>query len=243
MTPNRHPFHALKVSALILLAAAALAAGRHTSKLLFWGANWDDNAPKQSGERWLALRNDGQTSSLVSVTVLVTRRAPNEMRPVMVTVQEGFRPRFLLKGVTGLRTGPVRTVFDGQMPLVPNAIVHFATSDAKWNDVHLQAMATDPVPERGTKILHKMYGIVLHVSGNARSAAQGSQTLGGYMENPGQTPSLIWAGDLDRDGRLDLLLDVQTVETGGALYRLYLSSLAKRGELVGLAAELQDPAC
>jgi hypothetical protein len=56
-------------------------------------------------------------------------------------------------------------------------------------------------------------------------------------------PTLLWAGDLDRDGRLDLFLDVETKEAHGSTYQLWLSTFAKNGDLVGLAATLHDPAC
>jgi hypothetical protein len=51
---------------------------------------------------------------------------------------------------------------------------------------------------------------------------------------------LRWAGDLDGDGKLDLILDQSG---GGGRIALYLSSLAKKGELVGLAGTFEyfDP--
>lgn len=48
-------------------------------------------------------------------------------------------------------------------------------------------------------------------------------------------PKLVWAGDLDRDGKLDLLYDLRSVYIDNEL-ALFLSSAAKEGELVGLVA-------
>jgi hypothetical protein len=189
------------------------------------------------------LRNDGEKSSLERVTVLVASRGPNEGRDVMVTLKEGFRPGFLVQGVPALSPGPVRTVFDGLTPLIPNAIVHFSIPSSKWSNVYVQAVPGKDAYERGSKKRHKTYDIILHSYGDSPRTDQVTQTLAGYLENPGQTPSLLWAGDLDRDGRIDLLMDVQTVEAAGSLYHLYLSSQAKKGELVGLVARLADPAC
>jgi hypothetical protein len=228
---------------LVLAAASFLAAGKSEPKLLFWGANWKDNAPSQSGESWLALRNDGEKSSLVRVTVVVTPQGPNEVRNVMVTLKEGFRPGFLVQGVPELSPGPVRTVFDGLMPLIPHAIVHFSIPISKWSNVFLQAVPGKDAYERGGKKRHKTYDIILHSYGDNPRTDQVTQTLIGYLENPGQTPTLLWAGDIDRDGRVDLLMDLQTAEAAGSFYHLYLSSRAKKGELVGLVATLGDPAC
>ena len=48
-------------------------------------------------------------------------------------------------------------------------------------------------------------------------------------------PELLWAGDLDRDGKLDLLYDLRSFYTRHEL-TLFLSSAAKEGELVGVVA-------
>lgn len=48
-------------------------------------------------------------------------------------------------------------------------------------------------------------------------------------------PELLWAGDLDRDGKLDLLYDLRSFYMYNEL-ALFLSSAAKEGELVGLVA-------
>ena len=48
-------------------------------------------------------------------------------------------------------------------------------------------------------------------------------------------PNLVWAGDLDRDGKLDLIADLSAFYMDTDL-ALFLSSAAKEGELVGLVA-------
>jgi len=48
-------------------------------------------------------------------------------------------------------------------------------------------------------------------------------------------PELVWAGDLDRDGKLDLLYNLSSFYIDTEL-ALFLSSAAKEGELVGLVA-------
>lgn len=66
------------------------------------------------------------------------------------------------------------------------------------------------------------------------------QALAGYKNTGTQVPDassiLRWAGDLDGDGKLDLILSHDEQDIDGALY---LSSLAKPGQLVGLAGSMK----
>jgi hypothetical protein len=55
-------------------------------------------------------------------------------------------------------------------------------------------------------------------------------------------PALLWAGDLDRDGKVDLLMDVSGHYSSMEL-RLYLSSRATPGELVREVALRSHPTC
>jgi hypothetical protein len=52
---------------------------------------------------------------------------------------------------------------------------------------------------------------------------------------------IAWVGDLDGDGKPDFLIDWVTSANQGGGIQLYLSSLAKPGELVGLAGGYETP--
>ena len=54
---------------------------------------------------------------------------------------------------------------------------------------------------------------------------------------------ILWVGDLDRDGKLDVLVDSQAHYNTVYRYDLYLSSQAKEGEALGLAAQLWAVGC
>lgn len=58
-----------------------------------------------------------------------------------------------------------------------------------------------------------------------------------------QVAAILWAGDLDHDGKLDLLVDHSDHYNVGDDMRLYLSGHAAEGELVGEAAALHAVGC
>lgn len=66
---------------------------------------------------------------------------------------------------------------------------------------------------------------------------EGRMTIG----NDG-SPFIVWSGDLDGDGKLDLLLNV-TDHCDISLPTLYLSSAAKGGELVHEVAHFRSVGC
>jgi len=55
-------------------------------------------------------------------------------------------------------------------------------------------------------------------------------------------PRVEWVGDLDRDGRPDILIDDNMGELGGH-WVLYLSSSARQGELVHAVASFSGGHC
>jgi hypothetical protein len=68
-----------------------------------------------------------------------------------------------------------------------------------------------------------------------------SNDLGGWLQ--GDSPQVVWMGDLDRDGQLDLFLHDATHESGAQSWTLYLSSQAKGKHIFGRAAQFWIPGC
>ncbi len=73
--------------------------------------------------------------------------------------------------------------------------------------------------------------VVLELNGKAQIIKQ----VHHWSEGRNLIGNLIWAGDLDGDGKLDIYLR-EFVEKCGNYVELHLSSLAKNGDLVALAA-------
>ena len=70
-----------------------------------------------------------------------------------------------------------------------------------------------------------------------------TRTADGSLDTDSANTGLIWAGDLDGDGRLDLILDVSNHYNAVAQVRVFLSSRAAPGRLVGEAASFGAVGC
>jgi len=220
------------------LAGPGASDDKPKAQLMFPGENWERNVLTHTGDRWLALRNDAKGSSLSEVMVVVSKNTRTEMRPLVVSAKGGFSPRFFIRGMPNLSPGPVRTVFDGSLYLGFDHGATFPDIGPGGSDISLTASRPSADCNSGGVRFKKGYHLVL--GSYLKGIRQYLMVLG---DEPVNTPSLVWAGDLDRDGQIDLLLDVETGEAAGSTYQLWLSTMAKPGDLVGLAATLRDPAC
>lgn len=91
---------------------------------------------------------------------------------------------FLLRGLEGIAPGPVLTVFAGSYPFTRGATLPLG-------DESQRSFLTAEPADRG-------FEVVLSEAGVRQVLARG---LG--RDSGDSSPSLLWAGDLDRDGRLD----------------------------------------
>ncbi len=136
------------------------------------------------------------------------------------------KPKGALAGLA-LRSGRLTTWFHHRMPALP-----FVGQAQIELDGGRHAVLRQELTDRGE-------GPILTF---ALEAGGRVQSLGQYefhMDEPGYlAPNMyvLWAGDMDGDGQLDLLIN-----TTGFYWNttLYLSSLAKPGELVGPAGHFQ----
>jgi hypothetical protein len=224
--------------ALLILGALGAGRGVQEPQLLFPGDNWAQNVHTKSGDVWLVLRNDAGISALASARVVLTKNNQEDFRPVVVSIKEGFDPVFMIRSIPGVSAGKVRTLFQGRVNLGVHHGAGFNHVGSSQADVYVGGFP------RETKLLpggrHSEKGYTLRVTSDLGRVHQEIMSLGSV---PVENPTLLWAGDLDHDGKLDLLLDVETGETMGATYQLWLSTFAKDNEFVGLAVALRDPAC
>lgn len=214
-------------------------------QLLEPGSFHGDEVRAVSGQRWLALVWDDKGSALRPVTIHVAGVDPADQSSFpdgkRVTVKPAFDDTLvaLLRG-NELHEGPVTTaVFPGNGDLEIGKVVPLTLPDSP-------ARYTLTLSCKPRKTLSPSFRCPLVLSDGMQS-----QELFVYTAFPGEqehisftgtSPYFTWAGDLDGDGKLDLLVNTTNSENSGDL-TLYLSSKAKNGALAGVAARFLTVGC
>ena len=134
-----------------------------------------------------------------------------------VSVHGKNAPLFLVTGLDSLRTGTVKTVFSGRLPLPLGSSLEFTLDNES-------AYAITAIGDAPSKPGAAGYKVKLDKDNR-------SQVICSVKAPNASVSYLLWAGDLDRDGELDLLIDtVCDYSASGAA--LFLSSLAEEGQSV-----------
>ncbi|HEX3126623.1 MAG TPA: hypothetical protein VH394_04775 [Thermoanaerobaculia bacterium] len=209
----------MRCLALAILLAAAPVRG----EILFTGTFHGDEMTARSGETWLCLMATKTGDELKTCTVDVK----TVFDPIMgantgkkVSIRGGGEAVVLVRNIPGLKPGPVRTLFSGLWSLRPEN-----GSLLLGPEMRLE-MGREGV----------WYTVEFWAGSTRKQVLWRNEYVG---DGP---PMLHWAGDLDRDGKLDLLIDI-TDHDNLSRMALFLSSLAKEGELVGLAGLFDSVGC
>lgn len=182
------------------------------------GGGWIGLVPSRDGFSWVNLRIKTE-----KVHDPIGSDPPELKRATQITLETPtrFEPLFLLRGLSQLATKPVHTCFDRSENgsfLEQNPILLTCEANAYSIQVTNQRLLQ---LKRGAK----------------------TQTLFTWAQALSEEHAeLIWAGDLDGDGNLDLLLDHSSNSNATGL-SLYLSTWAAPGQLVGRAATFKTLGC
>jgi hypothetical protein len=216
-----------------MLTGGALPAQQKV-ELLFAGDHLGDRAWPRTGETWLGLYRTMPGFRLAPTKVKV-ERVPDRCAgsATRISAEGAEVPYLLVRGHPGFRAGPVDTAFAGNDFLYPaqSLSVKIGKPD-RWYS--LQALGD---ASKGGLI--RDYTVQLHSSEFPNVGHVFSKLPLVEMEN---TPNLQWAGDLDRDGRLDLLF---RTPIGGhsKRYVLFLSSAASPPDLLKAVASFDRFPC
>ena len=197
-------------------------------QLLQVGAFHGDEVSAESGEVWLGLYStpDGYTliPSRITVETVYDPFVDNagEKTGRAVSVEGQTRPLFLIKGLDAPEVESIKTLSAEHTILSPGKSLNLRLDDA--NKSHLTAYGEGEVGPNGFTSLEN-YSLEL-------SKGQLSQELLAYSATNGAIPTLLWAGDLDGDNQLDLVVNATPHYVVSSAPILFLSSMAKDGNLV-----------
>ena len=197
-------------------------------QLLQVGAFHGDEVSAESGEVWLGLYSTPDGYALIPSRITVeTVYDPfvdnaGEKTGKVVSVEVQTPPLFLIKGLNAPKRESIKTLSTEQTVLSPGKSLNLRLGDE--NVSHLIAYGEGDVGPNGFTSLEN-YSLEL-------SNGQVSQELLAYRSTNGAIPTLLWAGDLDGDNKLDLVINATPHYTVSSAPMLFLSSMAKDGNLL-----------
>jgi len=220
-----------------VLAHAATAAAVESPALLLPGEYPAGETGAKAGDTWLALVVDEERSALVATPVAVDAVADPVFGDApadrVAAPALGGQPLALLRGLP-LRAGDVVTVL-----AEPKDLARDLPLMMFLNSAEAYRLTLDCGPLKGDRTRERC-ALAFARGGQRQVLAQfeGTRVASGQRAlGVDAAPALLWAGDVDRDGRLDLLLDLSDRYDLGAT-SLFLSTAAGAGELAGRAVTL-----
>lgn len=199
----------------------------------------------KNGEQWLGLFEKNEKFYLKTTQVSVKfdpkYEGYGDEDYVRLTTSDNGNPVFLLKNFGTLKPGTVESLY-----LRPT-----------YDEIQRRSLYDKPVKigyeeyfslgdkeyvirvNRGlTKENEKVVALMLSVDGIGQAI-----TYLPYNSDDDTVGHPVWVGDLDRDNKLDLYLDHDGYESCGFSSSLFLSSAAKKGELVRQVASFGTAGC
>ena len=208
-------------------------------QLLQVGAFHGDEVSAESDEIWLGLYSTPDGYALIPSRITVeTVYDPfvdnaGEKTGKMVSVEGRTRPLFLIKGLDAPKSESIKTLSAEGAILNPGKSLDLRL--AGKNEYHVTIYGEEEIGPNGFTSLES-YSLEL-------SKGQLSQELLAYSSTYGAIPTLLWAGDLDGDNQLDLVINATPHYTVYAAPMLFLSSMAKEGYLVQRVAIFVATGC
>lgn len=234
----------MSLLACALMTLSSAYAGPHLmTPGLHMAADLGETAQALALPGWTALLESSEGFELIATTLEVEPLSHPLTEDAALRVRPGTEDKalFLFHGVPTDRTGPVPTMYAGARALVPGTFQIVGSTPAG-----LTVLVAADVDGRTDPDLVDLHGpahlFLQHFQGiNAGAPTPTLETLQDLGIVSG-TAHLLWAGDLDGDGGIDLLID-ETTSAGTTRARLLLSSEADATGLVAEAAVLETTGC
>ncbi len=214
-----------------------------------------DETAAETGQAWFGLFRDGPQGTLQRVRLKVGHVEdglagdppaseggnPSVWTSKAVRADGTRQPIFLVRGLSGLKAGAVPTVNASATKLLPG--IQLPLRARRVEDAELVALGTAAATEfHGTDPMVRDYHLMLRAPDGRSQALDVPSDFSGLEQGMGGC-DLLWAGDLDGDTRVDLLVDCVDHYNVQVSWTLFLSSAARDGELVHAVAELLAVGC
>jgi hypothetical protein len=227
-------FAALLLILISFLSGAEATQRSSTVRLLRAGTFLIQPPKIVADEQWFGVFGSGSSWNLLPVKVASEPAQPTcGSRAARISTNRSEQPLFLVSGIPGLAAGLIPTAVGERQVLYPGQFV--GANVGRSGGYIAEALGT-AVHEPGGAVLLE-YALWIR-QGPKEQRLVSEQRAG--LDNP---PEVVWIGDIDRDSRPDVLLNVPTGDVG-ARYLLFVSSMAEtNGELVAQAATFAYPGC
>jgi hypothetical protein len=234
---------------LVLIGATHFTVAEDAVQILTAGLHHGDEVTAESGPDWWGIFPEGDGFTLQSAPVTITQEfdaiADEEGQATgkLVKVPQEAVPVLLMRGIAGLEEGRLDAVKTESLPrmLYPGQTGSLRLPTWKeGTSLGLTALGEARGESDYREVGVYNYQIKIDYGPQQNRKRQVIVSIPELKEDA--TPQLVWAGDLDRDGKIDLLFDA-TYHYNVSLLVLYLSSAAKEGELVGKVAEWKTTGC
>lgn len=227
--------------ALIWSGSAESDNGTDGYQILVPGRHRGEDIDHLDGGRWYGMFRTDSGYFLEVVDVQFTPcwdpvvDGPNDTTGISVTVEDPRTLIFLLRSPRPLETGQCSALYYGSKWIFPGELTelgdYIITAMGHLTEEGFRS-PREPLVLSYRLILFKKpvhYGPRQLLVEHDRTCAE-------------DTPRLIWAGDLDHDGKLDLLMDIDN-HYAPTTYGLFLSSEAEGDDLVKLVAVFRRMGC
>jgi len=166
----------------------------------------------------------------------VMRDEGDEKTGKKVTTADVQEPILFIAGLENASEGKLHTAKLEKKFLYPGEHISLKFN-RYWTSISAYGTAK-PTPYNGRAITAYLLEIK-----STRYREQQKQIFAGAKQLYGGGYRFIWAGDLDRDGLPDLIMDLSNNEKGSSTTALFLSSYAEEGQLIKKVAELTTLGC
>ena len=236
-------------SMLILVVAAPFSTAEEMVQILNTGLWHGDEVTVEAGSDWWGIfpEGDGFTLEPAPVTIVIEHDAvvdaEGEATGKRVTVPQEAESVLLVRGIAGLKEGRLALLYHQphHAYLFPSETLWLHIKNGERKSARALA-ALGSTEENGItpEPFVNNYTLKLYAGSHPVTTSQVLYTAERVYEEA--RPTIVWAGDIDRDGKVDVLLDISNDYVVTHLV-LFLSSAAKAGELVGKVAEWQTSGC